>query len=160
MRRSFSSPDETLRKELKIRRAAGYFWRTSSCFMLDRVLIYYMKHWEESWKYHAQRSIFDELRVVSCLIYYMKHWEDSWKCKAQRGIFERGSVFWDFTGNILVFCIVGRLQEVVALYLCIWLIIYSYIFKRECSWFRPVYFEKAPRRIYFLDVVWTRPKNR
>ena len=27
------------------------------------------KHWEESWKYDAQRGIFDELRVVSCLIY-------------------------------------------------------------------------------------------
>ena len=24
-----------------------------------------MKHWEESWKYDAQRSIFDELRGVS-----------------------------------------------------------------------------------------------
>ena len=24
-----------------------------------------MKHWEESWKYDAQRSIFDELRGVT-----------------------------------------------------------------------------------------------
>ena len=31
IRRSVSSPDETLRKKLKIRRAAEYFWRTSRC---------------------------------------------------------------------------------------------------------------------------------
>ena len=31
MRCSVSSPDETLRRELKIRRAAEYFLRTSSC---------------------------------------------------------------------------------------------------------------------------------
>ena len=33
MRRSVSSPDETPRRELKIRRAAEYFWRTSRCFI-------------------------------------------------------------------------------------------------------------------------------
>ena len=33
MRRSVSSPDETLRRELKIWRAAGYFWRTLRCFI-------------------------------------------------------------------------------------------------------------------------------
>ena len=32
-RRTVSSPDETLRRELKIRRAAEYFWRTSRCFI-------------------------------------------------------------------------------------------------------------------------------
>ena len=30
---SVSSPDETPRRELKIRRAAEYFWRTSRCFI-------------------------------------------------------------------------------------------------------------------------------
>ena len=33
MRRSVSSLDETLRRELKILRAAGYFLRTSRCFI-------------------------------------------------------------------------------------------------------------------------------
>ena len=33
MRCSASSPDETLRRELKIRRAAEYFWWTSRCFI-------------------------------------------------------------------------------------------------------------------------------
>ena len=33
MRGSVSSPDETLRRELKIRRAAEYFWWTSRCFI-------------------------------------------------------------------------------------------------------------------------------
>ena len=33
MRRSASSPDETPRRELKIRRAAEYFWRTSRRFI-------------------------------------------------------------------------------------------------------------------------------
>ena len=33
MRRSVSSPDETLRRELKIRLAAEYFWRTTRCFL-------------------------------------------------------------------------------------------------------------------------------
>ena len=33
MRRSVSSPDETLRRELKIRRVAEYFWWTSRCFI-------------------------------------------------------------------------------------------------------------------------------
>ena len=31
----------------------------------DAVFHHQMKHWEESWKYDAQRSIFDELRGVS-----------------------------------------------------------------------------------------------
>ena len=31
----------------------------------DTVFHHQMKHWEESWKYDAQRSIFDELRGVS-----------------------------------------------------------------------------------------------
>ena len=31
----------------------------------DVVFHHQMKHWEESWKYDAQRSIFDELRGVS-----------------------------------------------------------------------------------------------
>ena len=31
---------------------------------LDAVFHHQMKHWEESWKYDAQRSIFDELRGV------------------------------------------------------------------------------------------------
>ena len=44
----------------------------------------------------------------------MEHWEESWKYDAQRGIFERVSDYRDFTENILVFCIVGRLWEVVA----------------------------------------------
>ena len=39
MRRRVSSPDETPRRELEIRRAAEYFWRTSVdetlCQMLD-----------------------------------------------------------------------------------------------------------------------------
>ena len=34
MRCSVSSPDETPRRELKIRRAAEYFWRTSRCIFL------------------------------------------------------------------------------------------------------------------------------
>ena len=33
MRCSVSSPDETPRRELKKRRAAEYFWRTSRCFI-------------------------------------------------------------------------------------------------------------------------------
>ena len=33
IRRSVSSPGEKLRSELKIRRAAEYFWRTLRCFM-------------------------------------------------------------------------------------------------------------------------------
>ena len=33
MRRSVSSPHETLRRELKIRPAAEYFWRTTRCFL-------------------------------------------------------------------------------------------------------------------------------
>ena len=33
MRRSVSSPDETLRRELKIKHAVEYFWRTSRCFI-------------------------------------------------------------------------------------------------------------------------------
>ena len=33
MRRSVSSPDETPRRELKIRHTAEYFWRTSRCLI-------------------------------------------------------------------------------------------------------------------------------
>ena len=33
MRRSVSSPDEILRRELKIQHAVEYFWRTSRCFI-------------------------------------------------------------------------------------------------------------------------------
>ena len=53
-------------------------WSDLSCWMgpwviyqaWDAVFHHQMKHWEESWKYDAQRSIFDELQGVSSV---MKH---------------------------------------------------------------------------------------
>ena len=47
-----------------------YNRNTSNCSSViyqarDAVFHHQMKHWEESWKYDAQGSIFDELRGVS-----------------------------------------------------------------------------------------------
>ena len=52
---------------------------------MDAVFHHQTKHWEESSKYDAQRSVFDELQGVSsgdetlrpCLIFYMKGSEAS-----------------------------------------------------------------------------------
>ena len=41
----------------------------------DAVFHHQMKHREESWKYDAQRSIFDELRTTKSPIY---EWEGNW----------------------------------------------------------------------------------
>ena len=48
---SVSSPDETPRRELKIRRTAEYFWRTSRCFFW---------WWKEvnAWYYFSKKIIF------------------------------------------------------------------------------------------------------
>ena len=53
MRRSVSSPDETLRRELKIRRAAEYFWRTSRCF------IWWWNTVSNAWYYFSNKMILE-----------------------------------------------------------------------------------------------------
>ena len=45
MRRSGSSPDESLRRELKIRRAPEYFWRTSRLECLSNAWHYFSTKW-------------------------------------------------------------------------------------------------------------------
>ena len=57
MRRSVSSPDETLsekRVALKIRRAAEYFWRTSRCF------IWWWNTVSNAWYYFSNKMISKE----------------------------------------------------------------------------------------------------
>ena len=53
MRCSVSSPDETLRRELKIRRAAEYFWRTSRCF------IWWWNTVSNAWYYFSNKMILE-----------------------------------------------------------------------------------------------------
>ena len=53
MRRSVSSPDETPRRELKIRRAAEYFWRTSRCF------IWWWNTVSNAWYYFSNKMILE-----------------------------------------------------------------------------------------------------
>ena len=53
MRRSVSSPDETPRRELKIRRAAEYFWRTSRCF------IWWWNTVSNVWYFFSNKIIFE-----------------------------------------------------------------------------------------------------
>ena len=53
MRRSVSSPDETTRRELKIRRAAEYFWRTSRCF------IWWWNTASNVWYFFSTKIIFE-----------------------------------------------------------------------------------------------------
>ena len=51
MRRSVSSPDETLRRELKIRRETEYFWWTSRCF------IWWWNTVSNAWYYFSNNMI-------------------------------------------------------------------------------------------------------
>ena len=51
MRRSVSSPDETPRRELKMRRVAEYFWRTSRCF------IWWWNTVSNAWYYFSNKMI-------------------------------------------------------------------------------------------------------
>ena len=53
IRHSVSSPDETPRRELKIRRAAEYFWRTSRCF------IYWWNTVSNVWYFFSNKIIFE-----------------------------------------------------------------------------------------------------
>ena len=53
MRCSVSSPDETPRRELKIRRAAEYFWRTSRCF------IWWWNTVSNVWYFFSNKIIFE-----------------------------------------------------------------------------------------------------
>ena len=53
MRRSVLSPDETPRRELKIRRAAEYFWRTSRCF------IWWWNTVSNVWYFFSNKIIFE-----------------------------------------------------------------------------------------------------
>ena len=53
MRRSVSSSDETLRIELKVRRAAEYFWRTSRWF------IWWWNTVSNAWYYFSNRMILE-----------------------------------------------------------------------------------------------------
>ena len=101
---------ETLRRELKIPRAAGYFWRTSSCFMLD------ILHETLRRELKVPRAAGYFWRTSSCFMLDILHETLRRELKIPRaaGYFWERFGFWDFTGNILVFCIVGRLREVVA----------------------------------------------
>ena len=53
MRRSVSSPNETLRRGLKMRRAAEYFWPTSRCF------IWWWNTVPNAWYYLSNNMIFE-----------------------------------------------------------------------------------------------------
>ena len=53
MRRSVSSPVETPRRQLKIRRAAEYFWRTSRCF------IWWWNTVSNVWYYFSNKMILE-----------------------------------------------------------------------------------------------------
>ena len=53
MRPLVSSPDETLRRELKIRQAAEYFWRTSRCF------IWWSNTVSSAWYYFSNKLILE-----------------------------------------------------------------------------------------------------
>ena len=53
MRRSVSSPDKTPRRELKIRRVAEYFWRTSRCF------IWWWNTVSNAWYYFSNKMILE-----------------------------------------------------------------------------------------------------
>ena len=53
MRRSVSSPDKTLRRELKKRRAAEYFWRTS------RWIIWWWNTVSNAWYYFSNKMILE-----------------------------------------------------------------------------------------------------
>ena len=53
MRRSVSSPDESLRRELKIWHAAEYFWRTSACF------IWWWNTVSHAWYYFSNKMILE-----------------------------------------------------------------------------------------------------
>ena len=53
MRCSVSSPDETPRRELKIWRAAEYFWRTSRCF------IWWWNTVSNVWYFFSNKIIFE-----------------------------------------------------------------------------------------------------
>ena len=53
MRCSVSLPDETPRRELKIRRAAEYFWRTSRCF------IWWWNTVSNVWYFFSNKIIFE-----------------------------------------------------------------------------------------------------
>ena len=51
MRRSISSPDQTPRRELRIRRAGEYFWRISMC------LIWWWNTVSNAWYYFSNEMI-------------------------------------------------------------------------------------------------------
>ena len=53
MRFNVSSPDETPRRELKIRRAAEYFWRTLRCF------IWWWNTVSNAWYYFSNKMILE-----------------------------------------------------------------------------------------------------
>ena len=53
MRHSVSSPDETPRRELKIRHVAEYFWRTSRCF------IWWWNTVSNVWYFFSNKIIFE-----------------------------------------------------------------------------------------------------
>ena len=69
MRRSVFSPDETLRRELKIQHAAEYFWRTSSCF------IWWWNTVSNVWYYFSNKMILEEkLRTQKWAVFHLiKH---------------------------------------------------------------------------------------
>ena len=66
MRRSVSSPDETLRRELKIRRAAEYFWRTSRCF------IWWWNDVSNAWYYFSNKMTLEgEIKDVKIAVFHL-----------------------------------------------------------------------------------------
>ena len=73
MRCSVSSPDETPRRELKIRRAAEYFWRTSRCF------IWWWNTVSNVWYFFSNKIIFEgeikDANTKQCFIRFSNtHW--------------------------------------------------------------------------------------
>ena len=64
--RSVSSPDETLRKELKIRRAAEYFWRTSRCF------IWWWNDVSNAWYYFSNKMTLEgEIKDAKIAVFHL-----------------------------------------------------------------------------------------
>ena len=65
-RMSVSSPDETPRRELKIRRSAEYFWRTSRCF------IWLWSNVSNAWYYFSNKMILEgEIKDARMSVFQM-----------------------------------------------------------------------------------------
>ena len=66
MRRSVSSPGETLRRELKIRRVAEYFWRTSRCF------IWWWNTVSNAWYYFSNKMTLEgEIKDAKMAVFHL-----------------------------------------------------------------------------------------